>query len=196
MTQAPSARRFDAVTITLHWATVILIVGMFASVWALSFATGGDQATGLLTLHRSLGLTVWAVVCCRLVWRVRFAILPPFPSAMSKLQQRAARLSEYALYALLLLQPLTGLVQSLTRGRPFHLFVFEAPKLMAKDKPLTALLNQIHGLTAWVLLGLIGLHVTAALFHRFVLHDEVLSSMLPWRPKRRSVAQEIAPPRE
>jgi hypothetical protein len=32
-----------------------------------------------------------------------------------------------------------------------------------------------------VLLGLIGLHILAALFHRFVLRDEVLQSMLPWR---------------
>ena len=53
---------------------------------------------------------------------------------------------------------------------------------MAGDKPLTALFHQIHALSAWVLLGLIGLHILAALFHRFVLRDEVLQSMLPWRP--------------
>ena len=52
---------------------------------------------------------------------------------------------------------------------------------MAGDKPLTALFHQIHALSAWVLLGLIGLHILAALFHRFVLKDEVLRSMLPWR---------------
>ena len=53
--------------------------------------------------------------------------------------------------------------------------------MMAGDKPLTALFHQIHALSAWMLLGLIGLHILAALFHRFVLRDEVLQSMLPGR---------------
>ena len=51
------------------------------------------------------------------------------------------------------------------------LFVWQVPKVMAGDKPLTALFHQIHALSAWVLLGLIGLHILTALFHRFVLRD-------------------------
>jgi superoxide oxidase len=100
---------------------------------------------------------------------------------MPEVQQRLAKTSEYGLYALLLLQPLTGLAQSLTRGRHFMLFAWQVPKVMAGNKPLTMLFHQIHTLSAWVLLGLIGLHILAALFHRFVLRDEVLQSMLPWR---------------
>jgi len=61
---------------------------------------------------------------------------------------------------------------------------------MAGDRPLTMLFHQIHAVSAWVLLGLIGLHILAALFHRFVLKDEVLQSMLPWRA---SPAAESAP---
>jgi len=61
------------------------------------------------------------------------------------------------------------------------LFAWRAPSVMADDKPFTALVQQMHTLSAWVLLGLIGLHILAALFHRFVPRDEVLHSMLPWR---------------
>jgi len=60
------------------------------------------------------------------------------------------------------------------------LFAWQVPSVMAADKPRTALFHQIHALSAWLLLGLIGLHILAALFHRFVLRDEVLQSMLPW----------------
>ena len=135
----------------------------------------------LLTIHRSLGVVTWAVAIVRLGWRFSYAYLPPFPQNMSKVQQRLAKASEYSLYALLLFQPLTGLAQSLARGRHFMLFVWRVPSVMPGDKPLTALFHQIHALSAWVLLGLIGLHILAALFHRFVLRDEVLQSMLPWR---------------
>jgi cytochrome b561 len=173
-------RRFDIVTIGLHWVTVTLITGMFGSAWLL-LAIDHEHAAMLLTVHRSLGVVTWAVAIVRLGWRFSYAYLPPFPQNMSKLQQRLAKASEYGLYALLLFQPLTGLAQSLTRGRHFMLFAWRVPKVMVGDKPLTALFHQIHALSAWVLLGLIGLRIVAALFHRFVLKDEVLQSMMPWR---------------
>jgi len=177
-------RRFDIVTIGLHWATVTSIAGMFASAWLL-FASDREHAAMLVTVHRSLGVVTWATAIVRLGWRLSYAYLPPFPQNMPKVQQRLAKTSEYGLYALLLFQPLTGLAQSLTRGRHFMLFAWQVPKLMAGDRPLTMLFHQIHSVSAWVLLGLIGLHILAALFHRFVLRDEVLQSMLPWRSQSR-----------
>jgi cytochrome b561 len=174
----PAPTRFDNVSIGLHWATVVLVAALFASAWSLGLA--GDRAAGLLTLHRSLGETLWLVAICRLGWRLRFAVRPPLPASLPPLQHRAATIAEGGLYALLLLQPLSGLAQSLARGRPFQLFVFQAPKLMARDKPLATLFHQIHGLTAWLLLGLIAVHAGAALFHHLVLRDGVLRSMLPW----------------
>ena len=173
-------RRFDAVTIDLHWATVALITGMFASAW-LQLVSDHERAAMLLIVHRSLGVVTWALAIVRLGWRFSFAYLPPFPGTMPRVQQRFAKASEYGLYALLLLQPLTGLAQSLARGRSFMLFEWHVPKVMAGNKALTLLFHQIHTVSAWLLLGLIGFHVLAALFHRLVLKDEVLQSMLPWR---------------
>jgi cytochrome b561 len=173
-------RRFDNLTIGLHWATVALITGMFASAWLL-LVSDHERAAMLLIVHRSLGVVTWAVAIVRLAWRFSFAYLPPFPGTMPRAQQRFAKGSEYGLYALLLLQPLTGLAQSLARGRSFMLFEWQVPKVIAGNKALTLLFHQIHTVSAWLLLGLIGLHVLAALFHRLVLKDEVLQSMLPWR---------------
>jgi len=135
-------RRFDILTIGLHWATVALITGMFASAWLL-LASDREHAAMLLTIHRSVGVVTWAVAIVRLGWRISYAYLPPFPASMPTIQQRLAKASEYGLYALLLFQPLTGLAQSLTRGRHFMLFAWQVPKVMAGDKPLTALFHQI-----------------------------------------------------
>jgi cytochrome b561 len=175
---------FDTVTMALHWATVLLIVVLFASAWSLSLATDGAQASTLLTVHRSLGVAVWLVATGRLIWRLRFAVRPPLPASLPPAQRRAAAVSEAGLYLILLVQPLTGLAQSFARGRPFQLFLFQAPKLMARDKALVGLFHQIHGFTAWALLGLIGLHVGAALFHGLVRRDGVLQSMWPWAARR------------
>src|SRR5689334_1710429 len=119
-------RRFDIVTIGMHWGTVILIAAMFASAWLL-LASDREHAATLVTVHRSLGVVAWAVAIVRLGLRFSYAYLPPFPQHMSKVQQRFAKASEYGMYALLLFQPLTGLGQSLARGRHFMLFAWQVP---------------------------------------------------------------------
>src|SRR6478672_3983553 len=85
-------RRFDAFTIGLHWATVTLIAGMFASAWLL-LASNREHAAMLLTVHRSLGVATWVVAIIRLGWRLSCAYLPPFPQNMPKMQQRLAKAS-------------------------------------------------------------------------------------------------------
>jgi cytochrome b561 len=65
--------------------------------------------------------------------------------------------------------------------------------LMAKDRDLAALFHAIHELSAWALVGLIAGHAMAALFHRFVLHDEVLQSMSPFGPRAAPHRSEDSP---
>ena len=185
---AATVVRFDPVTIVLHWATVVLLAVMFASIWGRAVVgEGAPAADGLLTLHRSAGVTLWLVAFCRISWRLTFALRPPLPTSVSLLQARAAAATEGGLYVLLLVQPLTGLMQTLARGRPFQFFFFAVPQAMPRDKNLAMLFHQAHELAAWLLLGLIALHVGAALLHGFVLKDGVLQSMLP-RGRPRPVA--------
>jgi cytochrome b561 len=176
---AAAPHRFDTVTIALHWASALLILGVFASAWSRGLATDRDSAAALLALHRSMGVALWALVVLRLGWRFSRGRRPALPASMHPLQVLAARLNEAALYVLMVLQPLTGLAQSLARGRPFPLFGLEVPAAMARDRALASALHGIHELTAWALLGLIGLHAAAALLHGLVLRDGVLETMLP-----------------
>jgi cytochrome b561 len=121
------------------------------------------------------------VVAARLIWRSRWACAPRLPQSLPLAQKVTARAVEAVLYGLLLLQPLTGLGHSLTRGKPFQLFWVQVPALMERDKPLSMLLHDVHAATAKALLALIALHVAAALFHGLVRRDGVLASMWPRR---------------
>ncbi len=176
---AKTTGRFDAVSITLHWATVLMIAGLFASAWSLGFAHDGEAAQQLLTLHRSLGVVMGLLAVTRLVWRIWFASRPAFPADMPIMQQRAAIGVEACLYLIMLGQPLTGLAQSFARGKPFQLLVFTAPKLMPRDKGLVGLFHNIHELTADILLALLALHIGAALFHGLIKRDGVFAAMWP-----------------
>jgi superoxide oxidase len=173
--------RFDQISITLHWLTVLLIVLQFSSAW-LREAVDHDSslAVTILTTHRTSGALIWVVSLVRLVWRHNFAYLPPFPESMSKLQQTLAKANEYSLYALLLIQPITGLGRSLFRGAPFELLIWQVPALFEQDDAIRHVFAEAHEIGANVLLALIGLHAGTALFHRLVLRDGVLQRMLPW----------------
>jgi cytochrome b561 len=171
---------FDAVTVAVHWATVLLVLALFAVAYAIGQAQDEASAAALLTLHRSLGVTVWSLTVLRLAWRLTGASFPPFPQTMGEAQRWAARLSEYALYLLLLVQPLTGAAQSLYRGHPFSLFfLWQVPALVGRDKPLAHLFHAVHEWGGWALAALIGVHAAAGLLHRFVLRDGVFESMWP-----------------
>jgi cytochrome b561 len=172
------AERFDATSMMLHWLTVVLVACQFVTA-ILHDQFKGEAGAALLMLHRSAGVLTWLVVAWRLVWRRWHAYLPPFPAHMPRIQQWVAKLNEYGLYALLMLQPLTGMGNTLMRGKPFALFYWEVPAVLGPNKPVAHLLGEMHETGAWLLLALIGLHAVAALFHAVVLRDRVLQRMLP-----------------
>jgi superoxide oxidase len=178
---AVESGRFDRTSIALHWLTVLFIITQFASVWlreAVDHET--SFAVALLTVHRTMGALTWVVTLARLVWRRNFADLPPFPPSMPKLQQSIAKANEYGLYALLLVQPITGLGNVLFHGRPFVLLIWEVPALLESNPAIRSLFVKAHEFGAKALVVLIGLHAGAALFHGLVLRDGVLQRMLPW----------------
>jgi superoxide oxidase len=178
---AAESGRFDHMSIALHWLTVILIIGQFTSAW-LREAVGHESrhAVAILATHRAIGMLTWIVGSVRLVWRRNFAYLPPFPQSMPKLQQSIAKANEYGLYALVFLQPITGLCGVLFHGLPFELFIWQVPALLEPNPAIRGLFVVAHEFGAKALLALISLHAGAALFHRLVLRDGVLQRMLPW----------------
>jgi superoxide oxidase len=190
VTRRPS---FDSVTIVFHWVSVLIVLAMFVTAWLHSQSHDDVRKVILLQIHRSLGVTIWVVTVSRLVWRLTKAKLPPFPQNMPKVQQQLAKASEYALYALLLVQPGTGLAATLLRGRQFALFFWEIPQLVP-EKALWVTFDLTHKIGAWALGALILGHAAAALFHHFVLRDDVLQCMAPVIARERR-KQEFLPGR-
>jgi hypothetical protein len=82
-------------------------------------------------------------------------------------------------FKLLLGQPVTGLLTTLLSSRPFGLFLWQFSPPMARDEILRAVFHLAHELGAWALAALTVSHAAAALFHHFVLRDDVLECMAP-----------------
>lgn len=179
------SKKFDRATRLLHWSTAALMAIVFGLAFSIDLATSTASHIAFLQLHRAMGLAVWALSLARLCWR-QFAKYPEWPHDMSELMRAAAKTSEYALYLLLLTQPILGLLQTNAHGDRVNLFfVGQIPALIDTNRPLAHELLLAHKFVGFSLLGLIALHAFAALFHHFIKHDGVLTAMLPaaerWR---------------
>lgn len=172
---------YDRVLKAVHWTTLLLIAGAYAVVWASHAALTREQHTVLVQLHRSIGLTVFAVTLFRVAWRWR-AVVPDLPADLPFAQKLAARGTEFLLYLLLLVQPVLGFLHSNARTVPVEFyFLTPVPALIGPDKLLAKQLIAAHDVIANLVLGLIALHAAAALFHHTIRRDDVLKAMLPRR---------------
>ena len=179
MREASSAG-YGAVARAFHWLTAFLIIALFALGWYMADLEFADpDKFRLYQIHKSIGITVFLLAVLRLVWRLAHRA-PPWPDHMSAWERMAAAGAHWALYGLILLQPLIGVLQSNAANFPIVFWGgYELPALIAPNEMLGDLLLNAHHLMANALAGLVLLHVAAALRHHIQLKDDVLRNMMP-----------------
>lgn len=183
---AAGASRRPAALIALHWATLIVILLAVGMVFYRETVDDKAQRVLLIALHKSFGLSVALLAVARLAVRLLRRPLPP-AAGMSSLSRFAAETAHVGLYVLMLALPLIGWGLSSANGKPVSFFgLVSLPPLVEPDEDLGDSFAEYHEAAAWLLLGLVGVHAAAALFHHFVRRDHVLRAMLPaWLDARR-----------
>jgi cytochrome b561 len=172
--------RYGYVAVTLHWMMALLVIGMLCLGLYMTGLSASLEKLKLYGLHKSFGVLILMLVTIRLAWRFS-SIIPALPSTLATWQKIAAHVSHVALYACLFIMPLSGWLMSVTAGIPvsfFGLFLLPAP--FAADHPLHVFFLTLHQWCAFVLIGLICIHIGAALQHHFIYKDTILKRMLPW----------------
>ncbi|MEW9585172.1 cytochrome b [Paraburkholderia sp. DGU8] len=168
---------YDAVARTLHWLTALLVAMQFVIGWTMPDVHKDTQPVNLIAWHLGVGATLVAVMAIRVIWRLTHW---PTPDELRPLLGIVSRITHLLLYAALVLVPLLGWINASSRGWPVRLVgVVPYPALSESGSAFGHEMGDAHGILAWVLFALIGLHVVAALFHRFFLNDHVLQRMLP-----------------
>jgi cytochrome b561 len=172
-----SALRYGAVAQALHWSMAALILVQVVAGFVLEEL---PRKTALRSFafdaHESVGLALLALVALRLAWR----LAGPVPEESGpRWQHYAARIAHALLYALMIAVPLVGYAMVDAKGYDVAFFGATGPDVLATDETLAQRLDRMHLVLAVALAALVALHVAAAVWHRFVLHDSVLSRMLP-----------------
>jgi len=181
--------RYTRVAIALHWVIAVSIILLLAIglVMAEDDILPKDARFAAFQFHKSLGLTVLVLSVVRIIWRLLHKP-PGLPAGMKRWEIMAANLTHLGFYGLMLALPLTGwvIVSTSSWGLPTIWFgLFEWPHLpgladAANKKDLNEAFGEGHEIMAWIMMGLIGLHIGAGLKHHIINRDDVLTRMLPF----------------
>ena len=123
-------RRHTATAQSLHWITAILMFAILPLAWVMvNMPRTAPSREWVYMRHKSLGLTVLALVAFRLAWRASHPA-PALPAHLAHWEALAARLSRWLLYLVMIGMPVSGYLFSAFRGHGtayFSLFAIPGP---------------------------------------------------------------------
>lgn len=176
--------RYAGLSIATHWLTLLLLVVVYALIELRGiFPKSSAMYAAMKTWHFMLGLTVFGLVGLRLVLRLVFRA-PPITPRPPGWQRFLAATMHLALYAFLIVMPLLGWLTLSAKGKAIPFFGLKLPPLIGPDRILGREFEEIHETVGTIGYYLIGLHVAAALFHHYFMHDDTVLRMLPGRARR------------
>jgi cytochrome b561 len=181
MTSAAAASAGPAYSVTarvLHWVVAALVLFMVPVGIIIANEWGGPVQQPLYDLHKSVGVLLLPLVLARLLYRLTHPPMP-LPADIPALQQFAAHATHWALYGLLIVQPVVGLIATSAYPAPLPMFgLFELPPVWPENRPLSERLFALHRWMGIAIAVVAAMHIGAALHHHFVRRDRVLMRMV------------------
>ncbi len=178
---------YDPVQRAFHWVMAAIILAVICvGIYAADLPKGDPSRGYWFGLHKSLGVTVFALAVLRLGWRVAIGA-PPYGVPLDRLTHLAASAAHAALYVLMIGLPIGGYVMSTAGDHPVSWFgLFTLPRLVPVDKPLAKLADAAHVNGAWIMIGVLVVHILAAIWHYRIKRDEVMARMAPGLAAKKS----------
>ncbi|MFZ0571261.1 MAG: YceI family protein [Rhodomicrobium sp.] len=181
----------------LHWFIALLIFVQFPLAWVMDDFSG-VQKFQAYNFHKSLGITVLALMVLRLAWRSLNPV-PALPASMPERRRMAAHAIHGLFYLTIFLMAMAGWAMISASDKPSVLFQLTRFPLLPWLSDLPAgdrkayheFFEGAHTFLGYFLLALIALHVLGALYHGIILKDGILSTMSP-RLRRNSMGLSIA----
>ncbi|WP_298953272.1 cytochrome b [uncultured Methylobacterium sp.] len=170
--------RYTATAQVLHWLTALFVLAVLPLAWvAVSLPRDSAWKGYFFTMHKSVGITIFAIVAVRILWRA-FNPAPP-EVYVPRLLTVLGRINHWLLYAIFLAMPVSGYLLSAAAGNVTQYFYLFPIPALPKDEALSSAARQIHLAGQFAVYALVALHVLATAWHVAVRRDGLLGRMLP-----------------
>lgn len=170
---------FGLVSILLHWIMALAVFGLFGLGWYMVDLTYYDELYKTLPhIHKSVGILLALVFVFRLLWKLNNPVPRPVDGS-SRLEILAGRLVHNLMYLLIALIVTSGYLISTADGSSIDVFeLFSVPATLTSIPEQEDVAGVVHEYLAYTLIGLVLLHMLAAIKHHFINRDETLRRML------------------
>lgn len=170
--------KYDRMLVLLHW---VLAMGLFyqlgLGLWMEDIPKDppGIRAEWF-NLHKSIGICLGLLILWRFGWRITHSVPAP-PIGNTEFQNKLSQWAHRILYLCMAVLPLSGFMGSNFSQYPIKFFGLVLPKLWDPSPEGKELFSEIHEVTAFIMMIIIILHISAAVWHQWVKRDGLLSRM-------------------
>jgi cytochrome b561 len=193
-----TSSRYTKTAVALHWLIAIFLVVMFVLGWFMAdlpkdgpkqsafdvmdlgiytwqLSEAVTPRTFYFNFHKSLGITIFALIILRILWRIGHK--PPAPLASyAAIERKIATGTHHLLYLFMVAIPTTGLLMGLYSKYGVKWFGLDfLPGL--DNKGIREIFEETHEIVGIILLILVALHVVGALKHKIIDKDDTLKRM-------------------
>lgn len=193
-----STTRYTKTAVILHWLIALGILLMLAFGWFMTglpregaksssydlfnlgiytwqLAEEVSPRTFYFNLHKSIGVTLLALIAFRVYWRLSHQP-PALLSSLKEWERKLADAAHKLLYVLMVAMPVSGLLMALYSK--FGVKWFGLSFLPGLDnKTVREVFLAVHEWVGLALALLILLHIVGALKHKFINKDETMKRM-------------------
>ncbi|MFK3870247.1 cytochrome b [Pseudoalteromonas rhizosphaerae] len=170
---------YGVVAILLHWLMAVIVIGLFGlGLYMVELTYYDSWYKGSLDLHKSVGITLVALLIFRFAWRA-LGTQPEPVAGSSKALNNVAHTVHIFLYLLLSVIVISGYLISTADGRAIEVFtLFSIPAIDFSVANQADIAGKVHYYVACSLIGLVVLHALGALKHHFIDKDKTLVRMI------------------
>jgi cytochrome b561 len=185
-TTGPVAVRYRRIVTWIHWVIAILVVMQVIIGFTFHDMPRGPDRTFVFGWHKTWGALILVLSLVRLAVRLMNPP-PPYPADQPAWKRFVAVWTHRLFYILMIALPLTGLIavsDGARNGLVDLQLGLSIPAVPGISEDVGEASGELHELLVWVTLGLLALHVAAALFNQFVDRGPVAGRMWPFRQTR------------
>lgn len=163
----------------IHWLTMVVVVIAWLLGHNLAGATDESRATLLGYLaHAIVGFSILLLTIVRLFFRINDGAPP---AVGQTLMDKVSKVIHFALYAMLFIVPVSGMVTIITSDTGKALLSGDAELLPKEDGYKDVFAHEVHEMLVTALIVLVVLHLMGVIKHQFIMKDGLVKRMLPRR---------------
>lgn len=193
-----ASTRYTKTAIVLHWLIALGIFAMFALGWYMSelpkeapkqiaydlfdwgiytwqLAEAASPRTFYFNLHKSIGVTILALIIVRVLWRITHRP-PAMLSSYKAWERKLATGTHHLLYLLMIALPVSGLIMAVSSKYGVKWFGIDFIGGL-DNTPLREAFKEVHEIIGVVILLVLILHILGALKHKFIDKDTTMDRM-------------------